>query len=161
MSIAPIVQSVTVGLPVTRAFALFTGRMGRWWTPNMTIGAKPHVDIVIEPASGGRWFERDEDGAETDWGKVLAWEPPTRVLLGWQLDATFKLDPNLVTEVEVRFDAQDEHSTLVTLEHCTLDRFGPSAAKIAEAPASGWPGLMQRFADFATASDANSKETGE
>jgi glutathione S-transferase len=103
MTIAPIVQSVTVAVLPDRAFTLFTGSMGCWWKRGMTIGAKPHEEVVIEPHPGGRWFERDEDGAETDWGKVLAWEPPGRVLLGWQIDATFKHDPDLTTEVEVTF----------------------------------------------------------
>ena len=149
MSIAPIVQSVTVSLPPQKAFDVFATQMGRWWKPGMTVGAKPHAEIVIEPVPGGRWFERDADGAETDWGIVIAWDPPQRLLLGWQLDATFKRDPELLTEVEISFDAQPDGSTRVTLEHRNLERFGPSAEKIAASLAGGWPGLMQLFAQYA------------
>ncbi|MES1973883.1 MAG: SRPBCC family protein [Pseudomonadota bacterium] len=149
MSIAPIVHSVTVRLSQQQAFDVFATQMGRWWKPGMTIGASLHADIVIEPEPGGRWFERDADGIETDWGKVIDWNPPQRLLLGWQLDASFTFDPDLVTEVEIRFDGQDDGSTQVTLEHRRLERFGPSAQKVAESLRGGWPGLMQLFADFA------------
>ncbi|GAA0314529.1 SRPBCC family protein [Sphingomonas oligophenolica] len=149
MSIAPIVQSVTVSLPPQRAFDIFATRMGRWWKPGMTIGAQPHADIVIEPAPGGRWFERDADGAETEWGKVIAWDPPERLLLAWQLDATFSYDPDFETEVEVRFEDLGNGTTRVTLEHRNLERFGPTAQKVAESLGSGWPGLMQLYADLA------------
>jgi uncharacterized protein YndB with AHSA1/START domain len=148
MTIAPIVKSVTVAVPPERAFALFTGAMGRWWKPGMTVGAKPHVAIIVEPRAGGRWFERDEDGAEVDWGEVLAWEPPARVLLAWQLDASYTRDPNLVTQVEVTF-VPDGAGTRVTLTHRDLERFGDSAERIAAQLAGGWPTLVQLFAEFA------------
>jgi uncharacterized protein YndB with AHSA1/START domain len=147
MTIAPIVQTVTVAVPPDRAFALFTSSMGRWWKRGMTIGAKPHVDVVVTPHAGGRWFERDEDGAETDWGVVLAWAPPHRVLFGWQLDASFKRDPNLTTEVEVLF-ASEEAGTRVTLTHRHLERLGASAERIASQLAGGWPTLLQLYADL-------------
>ena len=147
MSIAPIVQMVTVGVPPERAFALFTGSMGRWWKPTMSIGTEPFVDVVVEPRSSGRWFERDAEGNETDWGKVLAWEPPGRVLLGWQLDAGFKLDPNLITEVEVTFVPEGK-GTRVTLIHRDLERDGDSAARVAALLSGGWPTLVELYAEF-------------
>ena len=147
MTIAPIVHSVTVAVPPDRAFALFTGCMGRWWTPGTTIGAKPHAEIVIEPRTGGRWFERDEDGAEIDWGVVIAWTPPAGAVLGWQLDAGFKHDPALTTEVELTF-APDGAGTLVTLTHRNLERFGDSAERVATQLGGGWPTKLQLYADF-------------
>ena len=74
--IAPIVQTVEVKTPPERAFEAFTGSMGDWWPKGMTIGGSHHVAVVNEPRAGGRWFERDAEGRETDWGRVLAWEPP-------------------------------------------------------------------------------------
>jgi len=148
MTIAPIVQSVTVSVPPDRAFALFTGSMGRWWQRGKTIAAKPHVEIVIEPRPEGRWFERDEDGTETDWGRVLAWDPPGRVLLGWQLDASFKFDPDLTTDVEITF-VPEGGGTRVTLTHRHLERFGDSAERVASQLGGGWPTFVQMFADFA------------
>ena len=79
MSIAPIIRSVDTNAAPERAFALFTSRMLEWWARG-TIGAKPPVAIIMEPRPGGRWFERDADGAETQWGDVLEWDPPRRLL---------------------------------------------------------------------------------
>ena len=147
MTIAPIVKSVSVAVPPERAFALFAGDIGRWWAPNMHIAPEPFTEIVIEPRTGGRWFERDAAGAECDWGKVLAWEPPARLLLAWQLDAGFAFDPDLITEVEVAFEPEGTGSR-VTLTHRHLERFGPSAERIAGQLAGGWPGLVERFANY-------------
>ncbi len=130
MSIAPIVQSVTVPVPPDRAFAMFTGSMGRWWQPGKTIGKQPHVAIVIEPRAGGRWFEQDADGNQTDWGHVLAWEPPGLVLLAWQLNASFDYDPELVTEVEITFSPAGD-STRVTLSSpSACSASGPAVARV-------------------------------
>jgi uncharacterized protein YndB with AHSA1/START domain len=149
MTIAPIERSVRVKVVPEKAFAAFTGDMGRWWPKGMTIGDNPHAEIVIEPRVAGRWFERAEDGSETDWGKVLVWDPPRRVLLAWQIDAGWSYDAKLVTEVEISFAAQGDGSTLVSLEHRNLERFGDSAAKHAEQLGGGWPSLLQAFAAFA------------
>jgi uncharacterized protein YndB with AHSA1/START domain len=148
MSIAPIVQKVTVAASPERAFRAFTRNMGRWWAPHASIGAKPFIDVVMEPRVDGRWFERDEDGSEAEWGRVIAWAPPHRLLLAWQIDAAFRYDPDLVTEVELLFEPVPA-GTLVTLTHRHLERFGPSAEATAAKLGSGWPGLVQRFATFA------------
>jgi uncharacterized protein YndB with AHSA1/START domain len=147
MTIAPIVRSVSVKAPPDRAFALFTGDIGRWWPRGMTIGAQPHADVVIEKRPGGRWFERADDGTETQWGKVLAWEPPSRLLLAWQIGADWKYQANLETEVEVTF-APEGKGTLVTLEHRNLERFGDAAQSVANQVGGGWPKLLQFFADY-------------
>jgi uncharacterized protein YndB with AHSA1/START domain len=147
MTIAPIVRSVSVKAPPDRAFALFTGDIGRWWPRGMTIGAQPHADVVIEKRPGGRWFERADDGTETQWGKVLAWEPPSRLLLAWQIGSDWKYQANLETEVEVTF-APEGKGTLVTLEHRNLERFGDAAQSVANQVGGGWPKFLQFFADY-------------
>lgn len=78
MRIAAIRHSVEVKANPARAYDLFMTQMGQWWPRGCTVGANPHAAIVVEPQAGGRWFERDEIGNETQWGKVLAWEPPQR-----------------------------------------------------------------------------------
>jgi hypothetical protein len=102
---------------------------------------------VIEPRAGGRWYERGQDGSECDWGVVLAWEPPGRLLLGWQLDAEFRRNPATSTEVELRFIAESPTVTRVELEHRGLERLGESAeilrGKI-DAP-GGWTGILERY----------------
>ncbi len=148
MSIAPIVHSVEVKAAPARAFELFTMQMSRWWPQGGTIGGKPHAAIIIEPQPGGRWFERDEDGKETQWGKVLAWEPPGRVLLGWQIDCKWGFDPGLLTEVEINFAPLAAGGTRVTLVHRDLERFGADAAGHVQKLNGGWPTRLRNFADF-------------
>lgn len=149
MTIAPIVRTVTVKAAPARAFDLFTGHMSQWWPRGQTIGAQPHVVVVIEPRPEGRWYERDADGGETEWGKVLAWEPPGRALLAWQINAHWTYDPQASTELELTFEALPEGGTKVTLEHRNLERLGDSAAEVAEMLRNGWPGKLQGYADFA------------
>jgi uncharacterized protein YndB with AHSA1/START domain len=153
MSIAPILRSVHVKAPPARAFELFTTHIDRWWPKGRTPAKAPHVAIVIEPRAGGQWFERDADGNDTHWGKVLAWEPPARLLLGWQLTTEWKFDPAFVTEVELTFVPAAGGGTTVTLEHRNLERFGTEAAAHAAKLNGGWP---KHLADFAQYADAQS-----
>src|SRR5205085_3767289 len=121
------------------AFDLFVTHMGEWWPKGHSIGKAPHVAVVVEPRTGGRWFERDADGRETHWGKVLAWEPPSRLLLAWQIGSDWGFDPNLLTEVELTFEPARGGGTLVTLEHRDLERFGTDAVRHAGLLGGGWP----------------------
>jgi uncharacterized protein YndB with AHSA1/START domain len=147
VTISPIVRTIQVKPAPARAFELFATRMQSWWPKG--IGKNPHADIVVEPRAGGRWFERDADGAETNWGKVLAWEPPARLLLGWQINGRWGYDPDLLTEVELTFTPAAGGGTLVTLEHRNLERFGAEAARITEQLGGGWPRRLAEFAEFA------------
>jgi uncharacterized protein YndB with AHSA1/START domain len=149
MTIAPIVRTVTVKASPARAFDLFAAHMERWWPAGHTVAKQPHVAIVMEPRPGGRWFERDADGVETHWGKVLTWEPPSRLVLGWQLNGRWEYDPDFLTEVELSFAPAQGGGTLVTLEHRDLERFGADAEKIAEQVGGGWPRLLADFAGYA------------
>ncbi len=151
MSIAPIVRTVVVKAAPARAFELFANHMEHWWPKGRTIGKSPHVAIVVEPRAGGQWFERDAEGKETHWGKVLAWEPPSRLLLAWQINAQWIYDPQLITEVELTFVPAERGGTLVTLEHRNLERFGKDAAKHADLLRGGWPTFVGDFARYADA----------
>ena len=149
MTIAPIIKTVHVKPEPGRAFELFALRMGDWWPMGGGVGKAPCVDVLVEPQSGGRWYERDADGVETDWGKVLAWEPPSRLLLAWQLTTDWRFDPELLTEVEMTFAAAEGGGTLVTLEHRKLERFGGDAAGHAAKLGGGWPTRLGQYAAFA------------
>ncbi len=149
MTIAPIVRTVQVKAPPAQAFDLFVRRMEDWWPKGRTIGRNPHVAIIAEPRAGGRWFERDAEGAETPWGQVLAWEPPFRLLLAWQINSQWAYDPALFTEVELTFVAAEAGGTVVTLEHRHLERFGAGAAQHAQLLGGGWPGYLAAFGQFA------------
>jgi uncharacterized protein YndB with AHSA1/START domain len=150
---APVRKSIHVDAPPERAFRVFTAGMGRWWKPEHHIAPTPFADIVIEPRAGGRWFERDKDGTECEWGKVIAWDPPRRVVLAWQLDANWQYDANFVTELEIRF-AAESGGTRVDLEHRDLEKFGDKAAEVRASldADSGWNGLLDLYARSVTSS---------
>ncbi|MBV9749440.1 MAG: SRPBCC family protein [Acetobacteraceae bacterium] len=151
MSIAPIARTIEVRTPPAESFELFTGRMGEWWKGGTPAGDK--AAIVVEPRVGGRWFERNAAGVETQWGTVLAWEPPARLLLGWQLDSSFRYDPDLLTEVELTFAALPDGGTRVRLEHRDLERFGADAERMAQAVGNGWPARLADFGQFTQAKE--------
>src|SRR4249920_854898 len=115
--------SAVVELEPKSAFDHFTAGMVRWWNRSYTINKSPIAAIVIEPRAGGRWFERGEDGSEVIWGKVLAWEPPGRLVLAWQINADWQYDPKLVTKIEVRLVAEG-NGTRVGLEHRNFEQLG-------------------------------------
>ena len=151
-TIRPVRRQITVEAPQQTAFDVFTRGMGSWWNPDHSLGDRPLVDVVVEPRVGGRWFERDAGGAECPWGTVLVWEPPSRVVLGWQLDGEWTFDPDLVTEVELRFVVEGPTTTRVELEHRDLERLGDHAdpARASLAGEGGWSGLLARFARVVT-----------
>jgi uncharacterized protein YndB with AHSA1/START domain len=144
---APVRRDVTVKAPPARAFEVFTANIGRWWPKTHHIGPVEPDTVIIEPRQGGRWFERSPDGSECELGHVLAWDPPTRLVLAWQLTAQWRYDPDLVTEVEVRFIPLADGSTRVELEHRHLERFGETAEamrKNIDAP-TGWTLILQYY----------------
>ena len=147
MSIAPVRAEVQVGQSPPHAFALFTARMGEWWQ-DRTPGNNPAVEITLEPFSGGRWFEVDAEGVETVWGKVVEWQPPARVLLIWEMNSRFQLDPAVVTEIEIRFSETASGGTWAELEHRKLEAYGADAERLAESIGRGWPNQLRGFAAF-------------
>jgi uncharacterized protein YndB with AHSA1/START domain len=139
-------HTLTVRAPVERAFAVFTDGFGSWWPATHHLGDSELADAIIEPRAGGRWYERNADGSECDWGHVIAWEPPRRVLLAWQLDADWRYDPDLITEVDVRFEP-DGDGTRVTFEHRHLERMGDRSEEVRRAIDSpeGWRGILAKY----------------
>jgi len=116
---------MNVQAPAAIAWRVFTEQMGRWWPLAVyKIGKANAVDAIIEPRVGGRWYERGDDGGTCEWGSVLSCEPPSRLVLSWDIDANSQYDPNLKTELEVRFIAEGKEATRVELEHRKLDRYG-------------------------------------
>lgn len=141
-------KTIHVRAPQEVAWRVFTEKLGSWW-PLAThkIGAAKAVDAVIEPRVGGRWFERGDDGSTCDWGRVLAWEPVSRLVLSWDISADWTADPSLGTEVEVHFIAEGRE-TRVVLEHRKLDRYGKRLDEMRGIFDSegGWGGLLAAFA---------------
>jgi uncharacterized protein YndB with AHSA1/START domain len=146
-SLEAVRKQITVEVPQERAFDVFTTQMAAWWNPDHHIGANPYVELVIEPREGGGWYEVDADGTRCPWGTVLVWDPPARVVLNWQLNGQWAYDPEQLTELELRFTALSDSSTLVELEHRKLEGLGAGAAEArAQLDAeSGWQGLLARL----------------
>jgi len=145
-------KTVEVNAPQAVAWRVFTEKMGTWW-PLAThkIGKTKAVDAVIEPRVGGRWYERGDDGSTCDWGQVLLWEPPSRLVLSWDISADWQSDPSLKTEVEVRFIAEGKDRTRVELEHRRLDRYAARRDEMRGIfdSEAGWTGLLASFASSA------------
>lgn len=147
--LGPVRREVTVEAPVERAFSVFTEHQGTWWPSDYHIGEQAPEAILVEPRQGGRWYERAADGAECDWGRVLVWEPPNRVVFAWQINAEWRYEPDVAqgSEVEVSFTPAGAGGTLVRLEHRNFERHGAGAASIRESigGAGGWTGLLDCF----------------
>jgi uncharacterized protein YndB with AHSA1/START domain len=126
---APIRRSLRVRASQEKAFDTFVGGMGGWWMKSHSLLKSPQKDVVIEPRTGGKWYEFGEDGSEQTWGKVLGWERPGRVLLAWQLNGEWTYDEDFETTVEVRFTPDGDH-TIVDFEHRDLERFGDKAEAV-------------------------------
>lgn len=143
---APIRKQITVDAPQERAFRVFTANMSAWWPRAHHIGKAPMVRVGLEERVGGRWYEIGEDGSECDWGKVLAWEPPRKLVLAWQISAQWQFDPELITEVSVTFTVEGPKRTRVELEHRGLERYGAAAAALREQLAPGWEATLPLYA---------------
>lgn len=141
---APIRKTLRVRATPERAFAVFT-RMGSWWMKSHSTASSPQKDVIIEPHVGGRWYEIGEDGSTCEWGRVLAWEPPHRLMLDWQLNARFAYDPAMHTTIDVHF-APDGDGCIVTFEHRDLENFGPGAEDTRNGMDMGWGQLLDGFA---------------
>lgn len=131
------------------AWRVFTEKMGSWWPlAYYKIGSAKAVDAVIEPHAGGRWYERGEDSSTCQWGTVLAWEPSSRLVLSWDIDADWKYDPTLKTEIEVRFIPDGSRRTRVELEHRRLGRYGARRDEMRRIydTEGDWGKLLEAFA---------------
>ncbi len=135
-------KQLVVEAPAERAYRVFSENMGIWWPREHHIGKAPLKDCVIEPRVDGRWYEVGEDGSECEWGRVLAWDPPRRLLLAWQLNAEFRYDPELTTEVEITFTVLGPKRTRVDFEHRNLERFGAAAARLRTGMDAGWGAIL-------------------
>src|ERR1700759_1175177 len=149
-------RSVSLPLPKAQAFELFTTQMTEFWPKEHSISDAELAEVVIEPRSGGRWFEPGVDGSEGEGGRVAFWEPPRKVVLLWQIGADWHFDPEFETQVEVTFSAEGPDRCRLDLRHCNLQRDGDSTEQmraIFDDPA-GWTGTLGGFAVLAGAQAA-------
>jgi uncharacterized protein YndB with AHSA1/START domain len=146
-------RSITVEAPIERAFSLFTDGMGIWWSKDHHILQGELAEMVFEPREGGHIIDRGVDGSECRWSRVLAYEPPTRVVFSWDINLSWQLetDPEKTSEVEIRFTEDGPERTFLELEHRNLDRHGEGWERMRDAVGSpgGWD--LHGFAEAARA----------
>jgi uncharacterized protein YndB with AHSA1/START domain len=146
---APVRTSIVVEAPIARAFEVFTADMGSWWPPAHHILEGELAEMVFEPRVGGHVYDRATDGSECRWARVLAYEPPDRVVFSWDINLQWQIetDPERTSEVEVRFSAETPTRTRVELEHRNLDRHGDGWESMHAAVGSpnGWTGGLEAY----------------
>jgi len=147
-----VTTSVVVDVPQARAFTVFTDEIGTWWDPDHHLlpeGTRLER-MVFEPRVGGHVYDVVSDGSECRWSRVLAYDPPERVVFSWDINLQWEIETDLdrTSEVEVRFIAEAPDRTRVELEHRNLDRHGDGWEQMRAAVGSdgGWPSGMNRYA---------------
>lgn len=142
-------REITVRATPARAFDFFTSQMAKWWPATHHIAREPFREIVMEPRVGGRWYELDANGSGCEWGTVLAWDPPLRVVLAWHLLPTWQYDPdpNHASEVEIRFEPVGDSTTQVILSHSGFERHGEGHEAMMKGVGEpgGWMLILESF----------------
>ena len=143
-------RQIVVDAPVERAFAVFTERFGDFKPKEHNLLGSPIAETVFEPRVGGHIYDRGEDGSECAWARILAFEPPDRVVFSWDISPAWQVEqnPDNASEVEVRFVAETPQRTRVELEHRYLDRHGPGWESVRDGVTheQGWPLYLARYA---------------
>jgi uncharacterized protein YndB with AHSA1/START domain len=144
-------HSVVVDAPIARAFELFTKDFGRFKPPEHNLLGVAIAETVFEPRVGGYLYDRGIDGSECRWARVLAYEPPNRVVLTWNISPRWQIetDPEKVSEWEVRFISETPQRTRVELEHRKLERHGEGWQGVRDGVTGdqGWPLYLRRYVD--------------
>jgi uncharacterized protein YndB with AHSA1/START domain len=143
---------VVVHAPIETAFRTFTNEFDRIKPREHNLLGVEIAETVFEPRVGGHVYDRGVDGRECRWARVLAYEPPHRVVISWDISPQWQIEtnPERTSEVEIRFIAESADRTRVELEHRNLDRHGEGwqAERDAVRGDGGWPVYLQRFADL-------------
>jgi uncharacterized protein YndB with AHSA1/START domain len=145
-------HEIVVNAPIERAFSVFTEDFGSFKPPEHNLLAVAIAETVFEPRAGGRIYDRGVDGSECNWARILAYEPPDRVVISWDINPQWQIETDLekTSEIEVRFIAETPDRTRVELEHRNLDRHleGWEAVREGVDGEAGWPLYLQRFAEL-------------
>ena len=147
-------RKMIVNAPIDKAFTVFTDRFGEFKPPEHNLLRVPIAETVFEPKVGGNIVDRGADGSECRWARILAYDPPNRVVFSWDIGPTWQVesDPDLTSEVEVTFTAETPDRTRIELEHRHLDRHGPGWESVRDGIAhdQGWPLYLTRYAALFT-----------
>jgi uncharacterized protein YndB with AHSA1/START domain len=143
-------RDIVVNAPIDEAFNVFTQRFGDFKPPEHNLMQVPIAETVFEPKVGGHIVDRGSDGSECRWARILAYDPPHRVVFSWDIGPTWQVesDPDLTSEVEVTFTAETPDRTRIELEHRHLDRHGPGWESVRDGIGhdQGWPLYLDRYA---------------
>jgi uncharacterized protein YndB with AHSA1/START domain len=149
---ASVRTQIVVEAPIERAFRVFTEDFDKVKPREHNMLGVDIAETVFDPRAGGRIYDRGVDGSECQWARVLAYEPPERVVFSWDISPQWQIetDPERTSEVEVRFTSETQERTRVELEHRKLDRHGEGWESERDTVDSegGWPLYLQRFADL-------------
>ncbi len=147
-------KQIVVEAPIDQAFAVFTERFGDFKPPEHNLHGAPITETVFEPRVGGHIIDRAADGSECRWARILAFDPPDRLVFSWDIDPQWQIetDPDLTSEVEVRFFTDSPERTRLELEHRQIDRHGPGWQAVTEGVDgdAGWPLYLARYAALFT-----------
>jgi uncharacterized protein YndB with AHSA1/START domain len=142
VTLEPLELELVVACPPDRAFALWATETTLWWPKGHSVSADPELTVTFEPRRGGRIYERTAAGQEHDWGEVLAWEPPHRLVYLWHL----RFDRGDATEVEVTFSARSEgEGTDVRIVHRGWERLGSAGPERRDRNRRGWAGVLEPY----------------
>ena len=144
--IDPIRLSFEVACPPDHAFQTWTAQTSIWWPSSHTVTAAHDLEVVFEPRVGGRIFERTPDGAEHDWGQIIAWEPPRLLAYLWHL----RVDRADATEVQISFIEADNGNTRVEIEHRGWERLGSEGLARRDANQASWGELLPHYIEHTT-----------
>jgi uncharacterized protein YndB with AHSA1/START domain len=154
-AVTSIRHDVVVQAPIEHAFSVFTDGFGTFKPREHNMLGVDIAETVFEPRIGGYIYDRGIDGSECRWARVLAYEPPDRVVFSWDISPQWQVETDLeaTSEVEVRFIAEAPDHTRVELEHRNLDRHGDGWEAVREGVDSegGWPLYLQRYASVIAA----------
>ena len=151
-ALTTVTRSVVVSAPIELAFKLFTEEFDRIKPREHNLLTVEIAETVFERRAGGYVYDRGVDGSECRWARVLAYEPPRRVVISWDISPQWQIvtDFERSSEVEVRFSPEAEGRTRVQLEHRNLDRHGDGWQALRDAIGGdeGWPVYLRRFEDL-------------
>jgi uncharacterized protein YndB with AHSA1/START domain len=140
-----------VEAPIERAFRVFSEQFDKIKPREHNMLEVDIAESVFEPRAGGRVYDRGVDGSECQWARVLAYEPPERIVFTWDITPQWQIETDLsrTSEVEVRFISEAPDRTRVELEHRNLNRHGDGWQDLREGVAGdqGWPVYLGRFAE--------------
>jgi uncharacterized protein YndB with AHSA1/START domain len=139
----PLELAFEVACRPATAFSMWTTRPSIWWPVDHSVSGERGLKVVFEERVGGRIFERTPSGAEHEWGRITAWEPPSRLAYTWHL----RFAPEDATDVEIRFVDAGGDRTRVEIVHGGWERLGERAPQLREGNRLGWTSVFPHFAE--------------